>query len=72
MLQADKGNQVQAQPQAFFLPLADEGDEGSSNVIDLEVTIIFSNKNYINIIFIANLIIMVTRPRQSRLLAGLA
>lgn len=35
---ADKGNQVQAQPQAFFLPLADEGDEGSSNVIDLEVT----------------------------------
>ena len=34
-LQADKGNQVQAQPQAFFLPLG-EGEGGP--VIDLEVS----------------------------------
>ena len=33
--QADKGNQVQAQPQAFFLPLG-EGEGGP--VIDLEVS----------------------------------
>ena len=33
--QADKGNQVQAQPQAFFLPLG-EGEDGP--VIDLEVS----------------------------------
>lgn len=36
-LQADKGNQVQAQPQAFFLPLG-EGEEGGGPVIDLEVS----------------------------------
>ena len=33
--QADKGNQVREQPQAFFLPL-EEGEPGSSSVIDLE------------------------------------
>lgn len=32
---ADKGNQVREQPQAFFLPL-EEGEPGSSSVIDLE------------------------------------
>ena len=36
-LQADKGNQVQAQPQAFFLPLGEAGEEGNGPVIDLEV-----------------------------------
>ena len=35
--QADKGNQVQAQPQAFFLPLG-EGEELGGPVIDLEVS----------------------------------
>ena len=34
--QADKGNQVQAQPQAFFLPLCEAGEEGGGPVIDLE------------------------------------
>ena len=32
-LQADKGNQVQAQPQAFFLPLGEAGEEGGRPVI---------------------------------------
>ena len=36
--QADKGNQVQAQPQAFFLPLGEAGEEGGGPVIDLEVS----------------------------------